>query len=173
MSQIWDDKNNVIPVTTVKYLPSEIISFKTEQKNGYKAVVIKSGKIIKEFRFLNLKDDLKEGDKITIDNFSAGDKIELIGRSKGKGFQGVVKRHGFSGGGSSHGHRHDLRRGGSIGSAFPQHVMKGKKMAGRMGNCRISIKKALVAKVDKENNVLMIKGSLPGKRGNLVFIRKK
>ncbi len=174
MSQVWDDENKVVVTTAIKCLPNELIGFKTEKQDGYAAAIVKCGKLLKEFRlFSNSDSDLKKGDKITVESFAPGDKVKIIGKSKGKGFQGVVKRHGFKGGKASHGHRHDLKRSGSIGSAFPQHVMKGKKMAGRMGNRKVSIKAALIAEVDKENNLLLIKGSVPGKRGNLVFIRKR
>ena len=97
--------------------------------------------------------------------------VQVSGISKGKGFAGVVKRHGFKGAPASHGTKHNLRAPGSIGSSFPEHVMKGKRMAGRMGCDRVSVKNLKVAAVDAENNILAIKGAVPGRNGSLVEIR--
>ena len=174
MSQTWNDNNKVVPITKLKCTPSKLVNFKTEEKDGYRAAMINCEGTIKEFKLSpKVKNDLKQGIEITVDSFAPGDRVKITGRSKGKGFQGVVKRHGFKGGGASHGHRHDLRQGGSIGSAYPQHVMKGKKMAGRMGNDKISINKVLVVKIDKQKNILMVRGAIPGRRGSLVFISKQ
>jgi len=107
----------------------------------------------------------------TVDSFPApGDKIKIIGTSKGKGFQGVVKRHNFAGGPKTHGHRHVLRSGGSIGSSFPEHVRKGKKMAGRMGNVQITVNNLKVAWIDQEKKLIAVKGAVPGRRGGQVKI---
>lgn len=174
MSQVWDDKNRIIPITKLKCTPSKLVGFKTVEKDGYQAIIINCEGITKEFKLSSkVKNDLKQGAEITVSSFALGDRVKITGKSKGKGFQGVVKRHGFKGGGATHGHRHDLRQGGSIGSAYPQHVMKGKKMAGRMGSDKISISRALVVKVDEKENILMVRGAIPGRRGGIVFISKR
>ena len=106
----------------------------------------------------------------TVASFEVGDVVTIIGTSKGKGFQGVVKRHGFAGGPASHGHRHVLRSPGSIGSAFPQHVLKGKKMAGRMGGDRVTVKNLKVSWIDVDKSVLAVSGAVPGPPGSIVEI---
>jgi len=111
------------------------------------------------------------GDKIDISTFVPGDKVNVVAISKGKGFQGVVKRHGFHGGPKSHGQKDRHRAPGSIGASWPQHVIKGMKMAGRMGGDRITVKNLEVVEVDKENNLIAIKGAIPGRRGTLVMIK--
>ena len=108
--------------------------------------------------------------KLKIDQFEVGDKVRVSGITKAKGFQGVVKRHGFKGSPRSHGHKHDWRAPGSIGSSFPEHVLKGKKMAGRMGGRRFSVRNLEVADIDKENNILFLKGAVPGVKGRIVEI---
>lgn len=113
------------------------------------------------------------GDEITIDVFQEGDNIEVSGVSKGKGFQGVVKRHGFHGGSRTHGQKHSEREPGSIGSVWPQRVLKGKRMAGRMGSDRITVKGLKIIKIDKDNNILAINGAIPGHRGTLLEIKVK
>jgi len=106
------------------------------------------------------------------EEFKEGDKVKVSGTSKGKGFQGVVKRHGFHGGPKSHGQKDRLRAPGSIGATAPQRVIKGKKMAGHMGNRRVTVKNVVIAKLNKEENVVMIKGAVPGMRGTRVEIKK-
>lgn len=113
----------------------------------------------------------KRGDKIDVSVFEEGEKVKVSGISKGKGFQGVVKRHGFHGGPASHGQKHTLRAPGSIGSAFPEKVFKGMRMAGRMGSERVSTKNLQVVKIDPENNLIAVKGAVPGNRGSLIEIR--
>jgi len=103
--------------------------------------------------------------------FEPGDVVKVTGTSKGRGFAGVVKRHGFAGAPKTHGHKHDLRSGGSIGAGFPQHVMKGMKMAGRMGGKKNSVRGLSVVAVDAEANVLAVKGSVPGAPGSMVMIQ--
>lgn len=100
-----------------------------------------------------------------------GQEVTVTGRSKGKGFQGVIKRHGMGGAPRTHGHKHDLRRVGSIGSGFPEHVFRGKRMPGHMGNERVTIKHLEVVKIDKENNLIALKGALPGAAGSRVTLR--
>ncbi len=190
MSQTFGEEGQVIPVTLIEVLPCQVVQIKTNKKDGYQAVQVGFGEIkekklkkpqkghikkaglkknfggFKEFRAL----DLKIGDEIDISVFKEGDKVNVSGISKGKGFQGVVKRHGFSGMSASHGTKHCLRAPGSIGSAWPQRVFKGKKMAGRMGFERVTVRGLQVAQVDDENGLLAIKGAVPGKKGTILEI---
>ena len=187
MSQVFSEDRKVTPVTLIEAGPCVVTQVKTEEKDGYQAVQVGFGerkkinrplmghlKDLGKFRYLreirNVKEDMKIGDKIDAGVFKEGDKIKVIGISKGKGFQGVMKRHGFHGSPATHGHKHDHRAPGSIGSAFPEHVLKGKKMAGRMGGDRVTVKGLKVVKVDKENNLLVVKGAVPGKRGALLKV---
>ena len=117
--------------------------------------------------------DLKIGDKIEAAVFNAGDEVEVRGRVKGRGFQGVVKRHGFKGGPRTHGQKHSEREPGSIGSVWPQRVLKGKRMAGRMGGNMITVKNLKIVKIDPEVGLLYIKGALPGSRGTVIEIKSK
>jgi len=186
MSQIFDKEGNQIPVTLVTAGPCKVVQIKTKEKDGYEAIQvgfeeIKSKKRIKKplshkpFKYLReFKGDIskyKVGDKINVSIFQEGDIVKISGISKGKGFQGVVKRWGFSGLPASHGTKHEARAPGSIGSRFPQRVIKGKKMPGRMGGERVTIKNLKVVKVDSENNLLAIKGAVPGRRGTLLEIK--
>ena len=187
MSQVFSEDRKVTPVTLIEAGPCVVTQVKTEEKDGYQAVQVGFGerkkinrplmghlKDLGKFRYLreirDVKEDMKIGDKIDAGVFKEGDKIKVIGISKGKGFQGVMKRHGFHGSPATHGHKHDHRAPGSIGSAFPEHVLKGKKMAGRMGGDQVTVKGLKVVKVDKENNLLAVKGAVPGKRGALVEV---
>ena len=115
--------------------------------------------------------ELKLGDKIDVGIFKEGDRVKISGLSKSKGFQGVVKRHGFHGAPASHGTKHNLRAPGSIGPTYPERVIKGRKMGGRMGGERVTVKNLKVVKVDSLNNILAIKGAVPGKRGTLLEIK--
>lgn len=188
MSQVFDKEGNAVPVTVIEAGPCFVTQIREIGKDNYRAVQIgfedlkqkkikrpqknKPFKHIKEFRLE--KDDkceLKEGDKIDVSIFSEGDKIKISSISKGRGFQGVVKRHGFSGGPASHGHRHVLRRPGSIGSSFPERVIKGKKMPGQTGMERVTIKNLKIALVDTKNNLLAVKGAIPGPNNGLVEIK--
>lgn len=129
---------------------------------------------MKEFRIE--EEDLNKynlGDEITVEIFNEGDDVQVSGATKGKGFQGVVKRHGFHGGSRTHGQKHSEREPGSIGSVWPQRVLKGKRMAGRMGHERVTVKGLKIIKIDKENNILAIKGAVPGRRGTLLEIKSK
>lgn len=118
------------------------------------------------------KGDLpKRGDTITVSAFSVGDHIRVSGRSKGQGFAGVVKRHGFAGGPASHGMKHTLRAPGSIGTRFPQMTVKGRRMAGRMGGARVTAKNLTVVDVVPEENLLVVRGAVPGHRGTLLEVR--
>jgi len=188
MSQIFDEKGNVIPVTLIKAGPCKVSQVKNGEKDGYKAIQIgydKRKKMtsalkghlkdlgefahIREFRTEEIG-DLKRGDNITVGTFEIGEKVKVTGTSKGKGFQGVVKRHGFHGSPASHGHKDQLRMPGSIGATEPARVFKGKKMGGHMGNERISVKNLEIIKIDLENNILYVKGAIPGRRGSMVMV---
>lgn len=184
MSQIFDEKGNVIPVTLIKAGPCYTTQIKTNEKDKYESVQIgfeklkdkkikksqksKPYRYLKEFKTQNSK--LKTGDKIDVSIFEEGDKVKISGISKGKGFAGAVKKWGFHGKSATHGTKHEERTIGSVGSAFPQRVIKGKKMPGRMGTERITVKNLKVAKIDVENNIIMIKGAIPGRRGTLLEI---
>jgi len=199
MSQIFDESGKVIPVTILEAGPIKIIQIKTKKKDGYAAIQIGFGKKkniskplkghfkntgrisgdfkwIREFRFdkkpieSNIIEGYKVGETIKVDVFETGDKVKIIGKSRGKGFQGVVKRHGFHGKDATHGVKHAHRQPGSIGATTPQHVIKGKKMAGRTGGKNITVKTVKVIKVDSEKNLLYLKGAIPGKRGTLIEI---
>ena len=187
MSQVFDSEEKVIPVTILEAGPVKIIQIKTEDKDGYEAIQIGYGYKRKQTKALvgHLKDlgkfswlaemygkvsDCKIGDEIKVDVFKEGDKVIVVGKSKGKGFQGVVKRHGFKGSPASHGTKDRLRAPGSIGSTGLHRVVKGKKMAGRMGQDQLTLKKIEIIKVDSEKNLLYLKGAIPGRRGSLIKV---
>lgn len=194
MTQMFDQEGNVIPVTLVEASPCVVTQVKKKEKDGYSAVQVgcgagkrkvskplaghlaRSGKeagsieILKEFR---TEGEFKEGDTIGIDTFQEGDMIKASALSKGKGFAGAVKRWGFSGLPTSHGTKHEQRKVGSIGSRYPQRVVKGKKMPGRMGAERVSVRNLTVARVDPEKNLLAVRGALPGRKGAFVEIVKE
>jgi large subunit ribosomal protein L3 len=186
MTQIFDKEGNPIPVTLVEAGPCKVVQIKTKEKDGYSAIQvgflpkrkkIKKTEKGKEFYFLReVKVDdpsqYKVGQEIDVSIFEEGEKVKVSGLSKGKGFAGVVKRWGFAGRPKSHGTKHEERAPGAIGSATPPRVTKGKKMAGRTGQERVIIKNLTIVKVDKENNILAIKGAIPGSRGSLVEIKK-
>lgn len=184
MSQVFDDKGNVVPVTLIEAGPCKVLEIKTKEKDGYNALQVGFKKIEKKkkikkpmkkkpFRFLRefKNGEYKVGDKIDVSVFQEGDLVKVSGISKGKGFQGAVKRWGFSGRGASHGVKHEHRTLGSVGTSFPERVIKGRKMPGRMGFERVTVKDLKVVKIDKENNLLVIKGAVPGPRGTLLEIR--
>jgi len=185
MSQIFDEKGNVVPVTLVVAEPLTVVKLKTKEKDGYEAIQVGFGtkkikKPQKKIGFRHLKEfripegekiSLNVGEKIDVSAFQEGDKVEVVGTTKAKGFQGVVKRHGFRGGPRSHGQKHSEREPGSIGATAPQRVFKGTRMAGRMGGKRVTIKNLKIVKVDKDKNELWISGAVPGRRGTLIEIR--
>jgi len=191
MTQIYDDKGNVVPVTLIDASGAAVTQVLKEDKQGYNAVQLGVGSKklskpqqghVKDFAddkgngFAFLREfhveggELKKGDKIAVDQFEIGDKVVVRGTTKGKGFQGVVKRWGFAGGPKTHGNKHTLRTPGSIGSAFPQRVFKGLKMAGHMGVDQKSVLNLKVAYIDKENNILGVKGAVPGNNGGYVEV---
>jgi len=193
MTQIFDE-NVLIPITIVEAGPCIIVQRKVKEKNGYNAIQLgflevkenrvnkpESGHFRKSevrpqkyLREIRVKDigNLKTRDEIRVDVFKKGDLVDVIGISKGKGFAGVVKRYGFKGGPASHGAGGWRRRPGSIGaSADPSRVFKGKKMPGKMGAERRTVRNLEIVKVDKKENLLLIKGSLPGNKGSLLTIK--
>lgn len=192
MSQIFDKNGNVVPITLVKALPNVVIQIKTKEKDGYESAQVGTGerkiknikkpqrghfkdlgnfRYVREFRHTWVGPMLERGQKIDVSIFQEGDSVKVSGISKSKGFQGVVKRHGFHGAPATHGTKHAHRQPGSIGATWPQRVIKGMRMAGRMGGERISVRNLKIAKIDAENNMIAIKGAVPGKRGTLLEIR--
>ena len=186
MSQMFDKNGKLTPVTLMSAGPCYVLQNKNKEKDGYEAIQIgfvkieKKNKITKSMKgkeYKNIReertegDTSKAGDEITVSVFKEGDEVKVSGMSKGKGFQGGVKRHGFHGRIATHGVKHEHRTIGSVGTRFPQHVMKGKKMPGRMGYERTSVKNLKIMKVDLENNLLVVKGAVPGRTGALLEIR--
>ena len=191
MTQIFDEKGFAVPVTAINITKNVITQVKTKDSDGYDAVQVATGekreslmtkalknhlkgafRFVKEFRVDNSA-EYNVGDEIALDTFEPGEKVQISSISKGKGFQGGVKRWGFSGGRRSHGNKHAEREVGSIGAGTtPGRVWKGKKMPGRMGSDRITIKGLTIVKVDKENGRIFVKGAIAGKPGTLVEISK-
>jgi len=184
MTQIFDEKGNVIPATLIVAGPCQVLQVKTKDKDGYDAIQLgffkKTKKIKKtdknkEFKYVREqkaenKEQLKVGDTIDVSVFKEGEKVKISGISKGKGFQGAVRRWGFSGRNATHGVKHEHRTLGSVGSSFPEKVKKGKKMPGRMGSERTTVSNLKIVKVDKENNLLAVRGAVPGVKGALLEI---
>lgn len=194
MTQIFSEDDRLIPVTVVEAGPCVVTQVKTEKNDGYSAIQIgyedveerKTKKPLKgHFAKANVTPkrylaeikldepgEFKSGDKLTADIFSAGDKADIVGISKGKGFQGVMKRHGFSGGPGGHG-SHFHRAPGSIGaSSFPSRVVKGRRMPGRMGGERVTSMNLEIVKVDPEQNIILLRGAVPGGKGSLIMIKQ-
>ncbi len=184
MSQVFDKDGNVIPVTLIQTGDCNIVQVKTKEKDGYTAIklgfenlpqrkILKSGtpfRHLKEFRCEDVS-LYNQGDVISASVFSEGEKVKVSGTSKGKGFQGGVKRWGFHGRNATHGVKHEERELGSTGCATPCRVIKGRKMPGRMGSDRISVKNLEIIKVDSKNNIIALKGAVPGRRGTILEIR--
>ncbi len=194
MTQLFDEKGNVIPVTVIEAGPCAVTMKKTTENDGYEAVQLGFGdvklqrvnkpmqghfakadvapkKVLKEFRF----DDcatLNVGDIVKADTFAAGDKVDVIGTSKGKGTAGAIKRWNFSRLKESHGTGPVARHAGSLGACSdPSRVFKGKKLAGHLGSERVTIQNLDIVKVDAENNLIAIKGAIPGPRGGIVVLK--
>ena len=194
MTQIFDEKGNVIPVTVIEAGPCTVVQKKTVENDGYASVQLgyedlaekkltkpmkghfeKAGvsakKYLKEFR-LDKAEEMNVGDVIKADVFAAGDKIDVIGTSKGKGTAGAIKRWNFHRLKESHGTGPNARHAGSLGACSdPSRVFKGKKLAGHLGHERVTIQNLEVVKVDADNNLIAIKGAVPGPRGGIVVIR--
>jgi large subunit ribosomal protein L3 len=200
MTQIFAEDGTVTPVTVIKAGPCVVVQRKTASgKDGYNAVQLglvedkpvkpknvtkplrghfeKTGggipptRVLKEIR-LQTEPDVNVGDQIKVDLFSEGEKVDVTGRSKGRGFAGTVKRHGFHRGPESHGSM-NVRAPGSIGaSAFPSRVLKGSRSSGHMGDAKVTIKGLTIAKIDTENNLILVRGAVPGANGSVVIIKK-
>ncbi|MBI3633414.1 MAG: 50S ribosomal protein L3 [Candidatus Vogelbacteria bacterium] len=195
MTQTFDEDGNVHPVTIVSAGPVVVTHIKTKGVDGYEAVQLgygkkslnRASKALRGHLVKNLKDkaagftylrewrpkeqaSLSIGDVVDLGSFAEGEKVTVSSISKGKGFQGVVKRHGFHGGPRSHGQKHSERAPGSIGAGGRQGVMKGMRMAGRMGSDRITQRGMKIVAIDKENNTVAIQGAIAGRRGTLVEI---
>lgn len=191
MTQLWQG-DTVVPVTKVEAGPCTVLQLKTVDQDGYTAIQVGYGKkraslitkplrghfkdrgdfrFVREFRIkADEQKDIKVGDIITVKTFAAGDKLTVVGISKGKGFQGVVRRHGFHGQDATHGNKDQLRMSGSVGAGGVQHVFKGMRMGGRMGGDRVTLHDVEVIAVDETNNSLLIKGAVPGARNGLVLL---
>jgi large subunit ribosomal protein L3 len=194
MTQVWDEENRVIPVTVIQAGPCHVAQLKTPERDGYAAVQLAFGetkparlnkpelghlekaglgasKHLVELRVDDLA-DFAVGQTIVVDVFAKGDRVDVSGVSKGKGFAGAMKRHNFKGQGASHGNHKKHRAPGSIGAcATPARVFKGMKMAGQTGNVRTTTLNLEVIESDPERNLLLVRGSVPGPNGGLVFVR--
>lgn len=171
MTQLWKD-DTLVPVTVVFALPNTVSVLRTKDKDGYTAVQVQEGKKKREFRVSEKElESLSRGNTIDVSAFQEGDIVEVRSVTKGRGFQGVVKRHGFSGGPKTHGQKNRLRAPGSIGSTAPQRVVPGRRMAGRMGGDRVTVRGLVVARVEPDKHLLMVRGAIPGARGTLVGVR--
>ncbi|HVN26107.1 MAG TPA: 50S ribosomal protein L3 [Candidatus Paceibacterota bacterium] len=173
MTQMWKD-GKVVPVTVVKAEPNKVAMLRTNERDGYEAVQVAMGKTKREFRNRAIQPvdmaALEVGADVTVESFKEGDKVRVSGLTKGRGFQGVVKRHGFGGGPKTHGQKNRHRAPGSIGSTAFQRVVPGRRMAGHMGVERVTIKNLVVAAVDKDKNLLYLRGAVPGARGGFLEI---
>jgi len=196
MTQVFDEQGNIAPVTVIQAGPCVVVQKKTKERDGYEAVQIgfvekavskkrltkqlqghfkkcdiTPLKVLREFPYTD-GENIKEGDKISVSIFEGSEMVNITGVSKGKGFAGVIKRWGFSGGRATHGSMFH-RAPGSIGAAaYPSRVMKGKKMPGRMGNQRVMVKNLQVIRIDEGQNLLVVRGAVPGPKGSYLLIRK-
>lgn len=185
---MFDKDGKATPVTLIVAGPCYVLQKKNIEKDGYEALQVgfekiekkskigksmkgKEYKFIKECRVRRGSDEGQTPDEINVSVFNEGDIVKVSGKSKGKGFQGGVKRHGFHGRNASHGVKHEQRTIGSTGTRFPQHVRKGRKMPGRMGFDNVTVKNLKIMKIDKENNLLVIKGAVPGTKRTLLEIK--
>jgi large subunit ribosomal protein L3 len=194
MTQVWDENNKFIPVTVIEVGPNVVTQIRNVERDGYEAIQIAAGQIdprkvnkpaaghfeaagvtprrtLTEIR-TNDSAEYSLGQELTVDTFEAGQKVDVVGTSKGKGFAGVMKRHNFAGVSASHGSHRNHRKPGSIGaSSTPSRVFKGMRMAGRMGGDRVTVLNLTVHAVDAEKGLLLVKGAVPGARGRSVFVR--
>ena len=195
MTQVWDENNKLVPVTVIEIAPNVVTQLRTPEKDGYVAVQIAAGAIdprkvnqpaaghfreagvtprrhLAEVRTADAA-SYELGQELTVDaTFEAGQLVDVVGTSKGKGFAGVMKRHNFKGVSASHGSHRNHRKPGSIGaSSTPSRVFKGMRMAGRMGGERVTVLNLKVHSVDAEKGIILVKGAVPGARGRIVFVR--
>lgn len=190
MTQVFDKEGNVVSVTLVSAKPNTVTALKTKEKDGYSAVQIGYGtaKKLKKPQAGHVKDlhhhralreyreenpDRARGDTVDVSVFSSGDIVKVTGISKSKGFQGVVKRHGFHGAPATHGTKHAHREPGSIGATWPQRVIRGMRMAGRMGGAKVSVRNLEIIEVDLKKNLIALRGAVPGRRGTIIAITSK
>lgn len=193
MTQVFDVDGTCHPATILKVAPAVVARIKTTDADGYNAVQVASGeqkthriakaqqgqfnsaRIVREYRpnpvYDETIDGVNVGDTIDASVFTPGDSVTVSAISKGKGFQGVVKRHGFAGGRRSHGQKHSEREPGSIGATGINRVLKGMRMAGRMGGDRITVKNLVVLQINPEEQIMLIKGAIPGRKGTVVEVR--
>ncbi|MFA7208956.1 MAG: 50S ribosomal protein L3 [Parcubacteria group bacterium] len=172
MTTIFNEANEALNVTLVE-CASKVSIIRNEETDGYVAVQVEMAKTknkVYKKEFKGASAEVKVGDEIGVDSFEIGDKVNISGLGKAKGFQGVVKRHGFKGSAASHGHKHDLRAPGSIGAGYPEHVIKGKRMAGRMGGKRVTSKNVKIVLIDKEKHMMALQGAVPGVSGAVIEI---
>lgn len=196
MSRLFLPNGKSVAVTVLQAGPCYVTAIRTREKNGYDAVQmgfeeakeknltkpragqfkqadVKPLRHVREFRTFPEVSKLKVGDELNASLFQEGERVKIRGISKGKGFQGVVKRHGFGGGPKTHGQSDRYRAPGSVGSSsYPSRVLKGIRMAGRMGNDRVTVRNMQVVKVDADNHIVMVKGAVPGAKNGLVLISK-
>jgi large subunit ribosomal protein L3 len=195
MTQLFDEKGAVVPVTVIEAGPCYVTQIKTAERDGYRAIQLgfeetKSKRLTKgqqghlqrnklpllrQLREIRVKDEtaFQVGQQITVDIFTAGERVDVVGKSKGRGFAGTIKRHGFHRQPKTHGQSDRERAPGSIGGTTGvSRVFKGKRMAGRMGNARVTSENLLVALVDPERNLLAVRGSVPGPKGGLVLVKQ-
>ncbi|MDP9831883.1 50S ribosomal protein L3 [Trueperella abortisuis] len=194
MTQVWDENANLVPVTVVKVGKNVVTQIRTTDIDGYEALQIASGELknknvtkplaghfakagVQPRRFVAeiRTPDASEytlGQELGVELFEAGQTVDVVGKSKGKGFAGTMKRHGFAGVSAAHGAHRNHRKPGSIGaSATPGRVFRGQKMAGRMGNARVTVQNLTIHAVDTENDLLLVSGAIPGNKGGVVVIR--
>ncbi|MDD9954879.1 MAG: 50S ribosomal protein L3 [Anaerolineaceae bacterium] len=195
MTQVFDERGDVIPVTVIEAGPCYVTQVRSAERDGYTAIQLGFGetkprrltrgqlghlqrnnlpalRYLREFRIREGEPDVEEGQQINADVFEVGDRVDVIGKSKGRGFQGTIKRHGFRRQPKTHGQSDRERAPGSIGAgSTPGRVIKGMRMAGRMGNDRITMQNLEVVVVDAEKNLIAVKGSIPGTRGGIVMLK--
>lgn len=196
MTQLFRPDGQVVPVTLLKAGPCFVVQRKTPATDGYDAVQLgfnefvkprrinkpqtghlkkadaEGVKFLREFRLTGGEGDMKAGDKVLVSDFKPNEKVDVIGVSKGRGFAGLVKRHHFGGGDATHGSMHH-RAPGSIGaSSFPSRVLPGMRMAGRMGDAQVTVRNLEIVEIDAEDNVLAVKGAVPGPNGGYVIVRR-
>jgi large subunit ribosomal protein L3 len=194
MTQQWDAENRLVPLTVIQVSPNVVTQIMTQEKNGYDAIQIAAGAIelrkvsqplaghfkaagvtprrhVTEIRTADAA-EYEVGQELNVELFEAGQLVDVVGTSKGKGFAGTMKRHNFKGVGASHGAHRNHRKPGSIGaSATPSRVFKGTRMAGRMGHDRVTVQNLTLHGIDVERGLLLVKGAVPGAKGRLVFVR--
>ena len=197
MTSLFDESGKLIPCTVIEAGPCTVLQLRTKEKDGYNAVQLgfdpkrekstnkpdmgqfkkfksRPLRLVREFKGFDMS-AMNSGDAVTVELFAAGEKVTVTGTSKGKGFQGVMRRHGFGGvGGATHGQHNRLRAPGSIGSSsYPSRVFRGMRMAGRMGNARVTYKNLTVVRVIPESNLLIVKGAVPGAKQGYLEIHKQ